>query len=83
MILFKLQKQKLGKREKIVMPKYKFIHTHTARKSFATNAFIARVPTISIMKMTGHTTEVQFLRYVRISEEENASSLLNHKFFTT
>ena len=78
-----ITKTKAGRREKIVSPKYMLIHTHTARKSFATNAFIARVPTISIMKITGHTTEVQFLRYVRISEEENATSLINHKFFNT
>ena len=76
-------KTKAGKRIKIIMPKYQLIKTHTCRKSFASNAFLSGVPTLSIMKLTGHSTENQFMKYVRISEEENATSLLNHKFFST
>ena len=76
-------KTKAGVRTKIVIPKYQLIKTHTCRKCFASNAFLSGVPTLSIMKITGHSTENQFLKYVRISEEENASSLLTHKFFTT
>jgi hypothetical protein len=76
-----ITKTKAGKRSKVVVPKYKLIKTHTCRKSFASNAFLAGVPTLSIMKITGHTTEAQFLKYVRVSEEENASNLINHSFF--
>ncbi len=61
--------------------KYEMITTHVARKSFATNAFLSGVPTLSIMKITGHRTEDIFLKYVKISQEENANSLVNHKFF--
>ena len=74
---------KAGKRKTTILPKHQMIHTHTCRKSFSTNAFLAGVPTIAIMKITGHTTENQFLKYVKVSEMENASNLMNHKFFAT
>lgn len=61
--------------------KYNLVSAHTARRSFATNAFIAGVPAIQIMKMTGHTTEKVFMGYIKISEEENANKLQNHPFF--
>lgn len=62
-------------------PKYKLVGTHTARRSFATNAYKAGIPTISIMKITGHTKESSFMRYIRISQEENAEILSHHAFF--
>ena len=62
--------------------KYKLITVHTARRSFATNMFLNDVPTISIMKITGHKTEKSFLRYIRISPEENAGKLAEHPYFS-
>lgn len=67
--------------EKTISPKFKLITTHTARRSFATNIYLAGVPTISIMKITGHKTERSFMAYIRISQEENADKLLTHPFF--
>jgi len=61
--------------------KYQLITVHTARRSFATNAYLNDIPTISIMKITGHNTEKAFLTYIKISQEENANKLLNHPFF--
>ncbi len=61
--------------------KYNLVSAHTARRSFATNAFIAGVPTIQIMMMTGHKTEKSFLLYIKISEQENAQKLQLHPFF--
>ena len=62
--------------------KHDLITVHTARRSFATNAFLMEIPSISIMKITGHRTEKAFLKYIKISQEENANKLLNHPFFT-
>lgn len=62
-------------------PKHKLISAHTARRSFATNAFLAGVPTIQIMKLTGHKTEKVFMKYIKISESENAKKLQLHPFF--
>ncbi|MDP3643500.1 MAG: site-specific integrase [Bacteroidota bacterium] len=70
-----------GKMVKSTTEKFNLIMTHTARRSFATNLFMADVPSITIMKITGHKTEKNFLRYIRISQEENANKLLNHPFF--
>lgn len=61
--------------------KYKLITTHTARRSFATNAFLNDVPAIAIMKITGHKTERSFLKYIKATPEQNANKLINHKFF--
>lgn len=70
-----------GQMVKSTTEKFNLIMTHTARRSFATNLFMADVPSITIMKITGHKTEKSFLRYIRISQEENANKLLNHPFF--
>jgi integrase len=61
--------------------KYELITTHTARRSFATNAYLAGLPAISIMKMTGHKTEQVFMKYISISQEENVSHIKEHQFF--
>ncbi len=62
--------------------KWRLVGTHTARRSFATNAFKAGVPVISIMKITGHKKEGEFMKYIRISQEENAELLAKHPFFS-
>jgi hypothetical protein len=33
------------------------------------------------MKITGHKTEKAFMRYIKISAEDNAKKLLTHPFF--
>jgi integrase len=70
-----------GKRVHNVFEKCDLVSSHTARRSFATNAYKAGVPTIAIMKITGHTTEKSFLRYIKISKEENAELMAEHPFF--
>jgi integrase len=61
-----------GRSIEIREPKYKFIMNHTARRSFATNMYLRDVPIVSIMSITGHTTEANFLKYIKISAEEHA-----------
>lgn len=70
-----------GKVVEIYKEKCDLVSTHTARRSFATNAYKAGVPTIAIMKITGHKKESTFLKYIKISVEENAEMLKNHPFF--
>lgn len=70
-----------GKRVKTTLERCELITTHTARRSFATNLYLADVPAISIMKITGHRTEKSFLQYIRVTQEQNANKLLNHPFF--
>jgi integrase len=61
--------------------KYELVTSHTARRSFATNAFLADMPSISIMKITGHKTESAFMRYIKMSSKDNAIKMRAHKFF--
>lgn len=70
-----------GKLVETVKQKFELITTHTARRSGATNMFNAGIPTIRIMKITGHKTEKAFMKYIKISQEENAKSLSDHPFF--
>lgn len=70
-----------GIKQTDIFNKYQLITAHTARRSFATNAYLSDIPAISIMKITGHNTEKAFLSYIKISQEENANKLLNHPFF--
>ena len=70
-----------GERKREVVNKHDLITVHTARRSFATNAYLEGVPTISLMKITGHRTEKSFLKYIKISQEDNANKLIDHPFF--
>lgn len=63
------------------MKKYKLITTHTARRSAATNLYLAGFPALSIMKITGHRTERAFLKYIRMSEEDNAYKMADSDYF--
>ena len=68
-----------GKVTSIKYKKYQLIKSHTARRSFATNLYLKGAPTISIMKLTGHTTEANFMKYIKVTREENAQ--LMRQFF--
>ena len=46
--------------------------SHTARRSFATNAYKAGVPLSSIQAITGHSSEAQLRRYLKLDAEEKA-----------
>jgi len=61
--------------------KYELISTHVCRRSFATNTFKAGISSINIMKITGHTSEKSFLRYIKITGEQNATMMAKNSFF--
>lgn len=70
-----------GKKVTTRRPKCEFVSSHTARRSFATNAYKAGVPSLAIMAITGHRTEKVFLKYIRVSKEEHATMVGRHEFF--
>jgi integrase len=51
-------------------PKYAWITTHTCRRSFCTNEFLASTPPELIMKISGHKSLKDFYKYIRITPEE-------------
>ncbi len=59
------------------------IKTHTARRSGCTNMYLAGIPTLDIMKISGHKTEKEFLKYIKMTEKETAQNLSNHDYFNT
>lgn len=50
--------------------KWTLVTTHTARRSFATNMFKRGMPTLLIMKLTGHKKESEFLKYIKVDATE-------------
>jgi hypothetical protein len=55
--------------------------SHTARRNFATNAFLAGINIEFIMAITGHATREAFLRYVRATKLMIAIVLSKYDFF--
>jgi integrase len=55
-------------------PKFELVTSHICRRSFATNLY-GKLDTLTIMKITGHKTETQFLSYIKITPRENAERL--------
>jgi integrase len=70
-----------GMRISKTVEKWNLVTSHTARRSFATNAYLAGVPSLDIMKITGHKTETSFMKYIKVSREETALRLLGHPHF--
>ena len=67
-----------GKQVLLKKHKYDFITNHTARRSFATNMYQKKAPTLSIMAITGHTTEANFLKYIKIDEQRHADTIAEY-----
>lgn len=57
------------------------ISTHTARRSFATNAYLAKMDVYQIMKCTGHRTEASFLKYLKLQGRDYAELAAGSAFF--
>ncbi len=62
--------------------RWQMVSAHTARRTFATNAYLAGIPVARIMKLTGHKSESSFFKYIVIDGKENAQLLSKHSFFT-
>ena len=62
-------------------PKYKFISTHTARRSFCTNAYYSGMPVQDIMAISGHKTERIFYNYIKVDVLDNATRIADNPFF--
>lgn len=71
-----------GEKKSRLVEKCDLVKTHTARRSGATNMYLAGIPTIAIMKITGHKTEREFMKYIKITEEQTALELMSHPYFS-
>jgi len=57
------------------IPKYKLIHTHTARRTGATLMYLAGMDIYDIMKITGHTSPTTLKKYIKANELEVVSKI--------
>jgi integrase len=61
--------------------KFDLVKTHTARRSFCTNAYLSGMPTIDIMQISGHSSEKTFLKYIKADALQKAVKISSHSFF--
>ncbi len=76
-----IQSVRGGQKVHVRKQKCELVTTHTARRSALTNMYLSGIPTIDIMKISGHRTEKNFLKYLKVSKEETAGKLANHSHF--
>ncbi len=62
------------RKEEGIFPKYELITSHICRRSFATNHY-GKLPNQTIMAITGHRSEKQFLDYIQITPKEHAEKM--------
>lgn len=62
--------------------KWELVSSHTARRSAATNMYLTgRMKTLEIMKLTGHRSEQNFFRYIRLTADDTARSISGDSFW--
>jgi integrase len=71
----KFSYKKGNKTIEVSKPKYDWITSQTARRSFCTNEFLAGIPVKLIMKISGHKNEKDFYKYIRVTPEEAAQKI--------
>lgn len=79
--LIHVEENRGGMKVKKDVRKCELIKTHCARRTGCSLMYLAGIPTIDIMKVSGHRTETEFLKYIRISKEETAIKLALHPYF--
>lgn len=62
-------------------PKFDLVCTHTARRSFATNAYLAGLGIDFISTILGHTTITQTQTYLKLDAKQKAIEAAKHAFF--
>jgi integrase len=70
-------KKNITRKEFGLFPKHELVSSHICRRSFASNLY-GKLNNMTIMAITGHKTEAQFLKYIKITPTENAEKLENH-----
>lgn len=61
--------------------RWELVSSHTARRTGATMLYLAGVPLKRVMLVSGHSTEANLMRYIRITKEDNARILSSLEFF--
>ena len=69
--------------KKVTTKNFKFdlVKTHTARRSFCTNAYLSGMNPIDIMQISGHSSINTFLNYIKADALHKAVKIGTHPFF--
>ena len=73
--LVEIETTKGGTPKKEKFPKYKLIHTHTARRTGATLMYLAGMDIYDIMKVTGHSSPAMLKKYIRADQLDVVTKL--------
>jgi integrase len=71
------KKKKIHRKTYGQFPKHELVSSHICRRTFATLLY-GKIDTLTIMKITGHQTEKQFLGYIKITPKEYAEKLKDY-----
>lgn len=66
-----------------VRKKSSLMNSHTAQKSFATNTYLKGIDILDIIPITGHSTPLSFLKYIRCSFKKAPTKIVRHPFSDT
>ena len=77
--MIKVEKIIGGKKIVEYIPKYKLVHTHTARRTGATLMYLAGIDIFDIMKITGHSTPLTLKKYIK-ADELDVVQKINRKY---
>lgn len=70
-----------SEKTKEVLPKYELISSHTARRSAATNMLKSGLDLDHVRRITGHTTFISLIKYIKLTEDEVYDGLKKAEFF--
>ena len=65
-----------GRPERQMIPKYKLVHSHTARRTGATLMYLSGMDIYDIMKITGHSTPAMLKKYIKADELEVVDKIM-------
>ena len=77
-----IESTKSGKIEFKTSPKYKLIHTHTARRTGATLMYLAGMNVFNICSVTGHTSIAMLKKYIKADNLEKAKTISSDAGFS-
>jgi integrase len=73
----KFYREIAGKTVKVTKLKYEEVSSHTCRRTFCTLKFLKGMPAQAIMKFSAHTSERNFLKYLKLDAELTAQKYRN------
>jgi len=79
--MVKIEQVRGGVTKTLMLPKWRMVSTHTARRSFSTIGYLRAVAAgrdyEPIMDIIGHKSRATFLKYIKVSAEERAALWVN------